>query len=455
MTIGRRRLRRLEAWLDRRGRPSRPSAGDDGAGVDAVVVIPVLAESRRLFRTLESLAANAEHAVRRTLILCVVNNRAEHIVGGQVVADNQTTLHDLGRISRGLPPESLPEVDLNGLRLTFIDASSPGCELGERMGVGEARRIGLDHGLALLCRHERPDSLLVCLDADTVVDPHYLEEIRRGFDRRRGGAAVVGYAHPLPSDSRRREATIRYELFLRYHELGLRAVGSPYAIPTIGSTIVVDPAAYVAVGGMNRRQAGEDFYFLQQMVKVAAVFRIDDTTVRPSARSSRRVPFGTGASIRSALDGDPRSMTVCNPESYRILGGWLSLVRRGLSASAADLLADARRISPDLADFLDSQVFEQVWPKLGRNAPDEVALGAQFHRWFDGFRSLKLLHYLRDTGQRPLPVEEAAADLLGVTPRLGQSLVTCLEELLEQLRRACRDSPVSRASVWCWSEEDG
>jgi hypothetical protein len=39
-----------------------------------------------------------------------------------------------------------------------------------------------------------------------------------------------------------------------------------YAYHTVGSAMAVKAYQYVKVGGMNRRQAGEDFYFIQKLV---------------------------------------------------------------------------------------------------------------------------------------------------------------------------------------------
>ena len=44
-------------------------------------------------------------------------------------------------------------------------------------------------------------------------------------------------------------------------------VGYPDSIYTIGSAFAVRAEAYMKQGGMNRRQAGEDFYFLYKLTK--------------------------------------------------------------------------------------------------------------------------------------------------------------------------------------------
>ena len=85
--------------------------------------------------------------------------------------------------------------------------------------------------------------------------------------------------------------------------------------------------------------------------------------------------------------------------------------------------------------------FDTVWPKLEKNSPDLEGLAAQFHRWFDGFKSLKLIHHLRDHGFPPMPVVEAISELL---PTIGTGVDSTTEldrlsDLLDQLRAACRD----------------
>lgn len=440
-------IRRATDWLQARGPSERALVGDSGQGVSRAVVIPVLAESNHLLETLGSLARNPVRELQDTLVICVVNNRAEPYARADQIVDNQRALEMLDQHvqSRGLFDDGA------GLRLAYIDAASPGNELTPKMGVGEARRIGLDCALAILCKNKLPDGLLISLDGDSPVEYNYLEEIRRHFESCDAGAAVVAYAHPMPSDRENRQGILLYELFLRYHELGLRAAGSPYALPTVGSTIVVKGEAYIAAGGMNKKQAGEDFYFLQQLVKTGSVSRIDTTTVFPSPRESDRVPFGTGASIGRHLTGDEGLQTVYHPECYRVLGAWLALAQRRLEFPALELLEWADQIAPQLGEFLRLQKFESVWPRLQENAPDLAGLMAQIHRWFDGFKSLKLIHYLRDNGYPPMPIEEAIRILAGSFAKEG----TCdfhpdhMADLLDQLRGGCRDWPAAESS---WNE---
>ena len=106
---------------------------------------------------------------------------------------------------------------------------------------------------------------------------------------------------------------------------GLAHAGSRWAFHTIGSLISVTCPAYAAVRGFPRRQAGEDFYFLQELAKTGGVSRIDSTTVHPSARSSDRVPFGTGATVGRHLSGTEDGLAVYHPDVYKITSDFVPL----------------------------------------------------------------------------------------------------------------------------------
>ena len=417
----------------------------DLRGVSQAVVIPALAEEERLFATLETLGQNPPEELARTLVICVVNNRAEPFTRTGQLAENQRTLVHLENLVKGHRTHTSPDLACDHLRLGFVDASSSGLEIGLKFGVGEARRIGLDLGLSVLTDNHVEEGLLFSLDADTMVEADYLAKVRRHFEETECRSAVVDYAHALPDDPERRVAIVRYELFLRYHEFGLRLAGSPYAFPTIGSTIVTRCDAYVAAGGMNRRQAGEDFYFLQELVKTGGVGRVNSTTVHPSSRVSDRVPFGTGATISRHLSGGDDGSMVYHPTSYRVIGDWLSVIEEGLDHPASDILERAARISTELKAFLVRNDFAESWPKIQQNAPDLDGLGRQFHRWFDGFRTLKLIHHLRDNGFPRQPIFDAIREIIDLSTGIDRVIawdsiagdIEAQRELVGVLRSRC------------------
>ena len=224
---------------------------------------------------------------------------------------------------------------------------------------------------------------------------------------------MVDYAHPIEGDGDETRAILAYELFLRYQEMALYGAGSPYHYPAIGSTMICTPAAYAAAGGMNRRQAGEDFYFLQQLYKTGHVDRIRNGVIAPASRGSHRVPFGTGRKVNAfSVDQDDAYLTY-DPVSYDRLGQWIRTAESGLDDSGESLLAKAYAIEEALGDFLQQQTFVAAWDRIRGQGRDKKQRLRQFHEYFDGFRTLKLTHYLRDNRFPRVDLFEALGTVAG------------------------------------------
>lgn len=403
-------------------------------GLTQVVVIPVLAESANLFHTLADLAANSPAMLEKTLVLCVVNNRTPDRASEGDVVDNERTLEALPEFAASHP----------ALRLTWIDASTEGQELGPKDGVGLARKIGLDWALGILRESEATtNGTLISLDADTRVAPDYLGAIHAFFQADKRWAAVVDYAHPVEGGDDEVRAILSYELFLRYQEIAWQYAESPYAYPAIGSTMICTYEAYVAAAGMNRRQAGEDFYFLQQLAKTGRVDRIRDTVVIPSGRASHRVPFGTGRKVGNfASDANDAYLTY-HPETWKIVQAWLRTVDRDWDASGDALMAIAIAIAPALGAWLNAQEFSAAWERILQHARSPQQRRRQFHGWFDAFRTLMLTHHLRDNGYPRQDLFEALGAVMawqGIAApvTMGATLrddVVGQRALLETLRR--------------------
>lgn len=408
---------RIDKYLNKSDEIKKWSLSGSIAGpYDLAIVIPALAETEHLFLTLESIAKNPPSQLDSTLIICVINNKSPLIASREIIENNQESLRLLKKLIGvfdydyiGQQNESLVKINKSKLDITFIDASSPDFELSPKSGVGQARKIGLDHGLKCI----QNDGLLVCLDADSLVEENYLAEIRRFFRNNSFGGASIEFEHQVPEDKHQHSAILSYEIFLRYYVLGLYYAGSPYAYHTIGSTMVFRADAYAAVDGMVRREAGEDFYFLQKIAKYGGIGLIKGTTVHPSSRSSWRVPFGTGKKISELMQCGTGEIPLYHPEIFNILKAFLNLMDKAIDASfSVDKILEAcNKISLSLCAYLKERNFEQTWPRLVQNNPDKKRLLRQFNHWFDAFSTLKLIHYLRDSGYGTIDMETAALRL--------------------------------------------
>jgi hypothetical protein len=400
-------------------------AGEERANFAGAVVIPSLAEGDHLFATLQSLAANPPQWTARFLVIIVVNH-GEHASS----SDQRQNGIDLARLA--------DLAERTELCLAWIDAASLGYEVPARQaGVGFARKLGMDLALSRLNWTEDP--LLVCLDADTLVETGYLQTVVTHFRQSVLGAAVLPFRHQPGNDSAQQAAIDRYELFLRSYVYGLRLAGSPYAFNSVGSAIACRASAYVRCGGMNCRKAGEDFYFLQKLAKTDGVDLLTGTTVFPEPRVSERVPFGTGRSMARLLDGDTQAVLFYPATAFRVLAAWLHAVEQNLAGDAGSLLLLAEKVSTELANYLEQANWQTVWPRLQSTHKSEVQRSQAFHLWFDGFRTMRLIHVLCDVGPCRGEPEDVLPDYFSWE---GRACPGTLSGMLEELRLNDSVSPL-------------
>jgi hypothetical protein len=402
--------------------PFLNSGSDSLANIQQVIVIPAFAEKHYLFSTLASLAGNDSSELERTLVICVINNRPYPHVSYDSFKDNSDTLEILKCLIAGRMPsiaegnaalfDSLFNILQSGLRLACLDASSAGNEMPLKQGgVGLARKLGMDAGLTVMDYQNPTDGRLLCLDADSPVANNYLSTVRRFYETHDSEAAVVSYAHPLPDDPFHRDAICGYEIFLRYYVLGLSYAKSPYAFHTIGSTMTCTVKGYVAVRGMNRREAGEDFYFLNKLAKYSPVGKITATQVYPSARLSSRVPFGTGQRMNEWIKGEDRPNYFYDPRVFLILKKWLKGMEICIEEGVDYAPKMALDISPILAAFLEKNNFQTIWKRICATHKTIEKRVWHFQEWFDGFQTMKLIHYLTEVAYPAVSLQHAVSGL--------------------------------------------
>lgn len=399
------KTRRVERYLRTYGiSTARPLVASSLEGITHAVVIPTLAERSSLFRTLASIARNPSDDLRHTLVICVVNNHRPHITAKAQICDNQATLAVLKGIVFGSLTSSSPldhihrdlhQIIGSELRVAYIDASSAGMEIMDRDGgVGTARKIGMDAAVGLIGTGTARGGVVCCLDADTLVEENYLPAVHAHFETTGNPAAVVSYSHQRPADPTLQAAICCYEIFLRSYVMGLSYAGSPYAFHAIGSTIACTAEGYVGVRGMNRRIAAEDFYFLNKLAKIGSIGTITTTAVFPSARISERVPFGTGRRMLRFMTGGTDEYRLYDPRIFVILREWIRRIETNPDRDCEAILAEARHIHVRLEEYLLMSHFAADWQCIRKNCNDPRQLRRQFHTWFDGLKTLRLVHHL-------------------------------------------------------------
>ncbi len=277
-------------------------------------------------------------------------------------------------------------------------------------GVGFARKVGMDEAVRRFLYHNRNDGILVSLDVDCTVDKSYFVEIEKIFREKRVNACSIRFEHSLDVPVDIRLAIAQYELYLHYHLLALRYAGHPYAFHTIGSCFAVRADIYAKQGGMNQRQAGEDFYFLQKVIPLGKYYQLNTTCVYPSARISNRVPFGTGATIRKIIAEPELSYTVYDFKAYQDIKCWFSNVFRWYQSSNRDELL--KNIPEILQQYLNSVDYINRLAEIKSNTAGFSAFQKRFFRWFNLFMVIKYLNFAHEHHYKKIPVERAINQLL-------------------------------------------
>jgi hypothetical protein len=399
-----------------------------------VLVVPVCNEESAILRPLPP-------APVRSLMILVVNEpelaQPRVSLANRAFADQLNARFELKWQSG--PPAGLTLFrDPSSPRdVLLIDRFSEGLRFAGKGGVGCARKAGAD--IAACLYHQKRVELpwIHCSDADVVLPGRYFSVAGAiGPENTRTAAALIyPFRHVVPDngvDDRVARMTRLYEYSLRYYVAGLKYAGSPYAFHTIGSTMAVHAKHYAKVRGFPRREAGEDFYLLNKLAKVGSIRTLDEGTqcgpIAIAARLSDRVPFGTGAAVAkmTQLRDPAREFLLYNPAVFGLLKGWLDA-----------LPLFWHKQSADLAEILQSSGLDKLIVPLNnagtaralahslRQSSDSGRFTRHMHTWFDGFRTLKLIHYLRDHHYPSLSVEALA----------GEGSLDCLLNLEPELHR--------------------
>lgn len=400
------RIKAVSQYLERHAEPEARQCQWQGAPAQHVVCIPACREDGSLIQTLQSLS-QAEEADNSVAIV---------VVNGGELADE--SIHESNALSwREL--EQLAQLEsgymawgcLGGMRVLAVDRFSENRRLPAKQGVGLARKIAGDLALRFVSEGKVQGDWILCTDADVSVPADYF--LRASGETSAAAALLYPFTHEPEGDVLQAQAMALYEGFLHYYVSGLRYAKSPYAFHTIGSLIGVRATAYAAVRGFPKRQAGEDFYLLNKLAKVGEVVQLGGTPVRIRGRESARVPFGTGAAVTKIrqLLVENKPYLVMAPRGFEGLRIWLEAL--GEFGQTRDLEALNLRLRE--SDLPLIEVLSELGALRAAEAAAAQVTGAQLSRrlveWNDAFRTLKILHGLRDRATGEWALAEAEAGL--------------------------------------------
>ena len=280
-------------------------------------------------------------------------------------------------------------------------------------GAGLARKKGMDEAVRRFNLLENPNGIIISLDADTLVQENYFTEIEKYFHTHPNNpGATIAFDHQKNGlNERHLQGIFLYEKYMKYYKNALEFCGYPYPIFTVGSAFAVTAEAYVKRGGMNRRQAGEDFYFLQNLVQIGTVGEITQTTVHPSARLSDRVPFGTGPVLQKWMNGEEDLTKTYNVQAFADLKAFFEKKDRLFKMSEKEFLSLLDNLPSAVKEFLAEDKFWDEIQDLNANCSALPAFQKRFFQKFNAFKILKYLNFSHEKYYRKAQLEEQIIQL--------------------------------------------
>ena len=296
------------------------------------------------------------------------------------------------------------------------------------------------------------NGIIVSFDADSTCEPDFFSEIENQFKKYpETNACSIYFEHPVEGSEFSPEiykGIAQYELYLRYYIQGLRFSTFPYAYHTIGSCFAVKATIYAKQGGMNRKKAGEDFYFLQKIIPLGNFYEINSTKIIPSSRASDRVPFGTGAMIKKYIHNNPPDSAdktsdksekevyfTYNFQAFIDLKIFFTKIhklyniginKRNYEKFIADLPESIRQ-------FLNKNNFYEVLIEVNNKTKTYKTFIKRFFHKFNAFKILKYMNFAHEKFYSKIPIVNAATNMLSLS-ELYSGLSYELNELLKIYR---------------------
>ncbi|MCU0460784.1 MAG: hypothetical protein MUF36_02025 [Bacteroidales bacterium] len=391
------------SWLEKRALFPELFSESPENHTGIIVVIPAFDE-RGIAVLLNSLSACKEPECGVEIII-IVNAPKE--AGADSLRNNSISIDSI--------KEWKKEHGNSFFRLYYFDAGKPSIP---GWGAGLARKTGMDEALRRFNAIGNPDGVIVSLDADCTVEENYFTEISgKLLNKKNRNACSIRFEHPLSGNEFPEEIyryAAMYELHMRYFYQAVRYSGYPWSFHTIGSAIAFRASAYLKAGGMNRKQAGEDFYFIQKLVPQGGYFELNSTTIYPSPRTSGRVPFGTGAVIARLIEGKTGGFLTYNPGAFRDLHLLFCCIEKLFYNDASGISVYYKSLPASMNSFISPEEWTLKISEIRSNTSGEESFVKRFFSWFNMFRIVKYLNQVHPAFFRKLPVQEAACEFLSV-----------------------------------------
>ena len=350
--------------------------------VGIIVVIPCY-DDDFVFQTLDSL--NVAEKPNCDVEIIIVVNSAEN-TDINIINKNNITFNNLFSLNKSKYFFNILPILIENVPKKFA-------------GVGNARKTGMDEAVRRFAEINQNNGIIASLDSDCLVAKNYFTEIEKYFViNSKSDCCTINFQHNFDKNLYSEQEIYGcrlYETYLRYFRLSLAATGFPYCFHTIGSCFAVKALCYSKLGGISRRQAGEDFYFLHKAAQATKVGRITEKIVFPAPRLSDRVPFGTGREIQKIIENE--QYMVYNFELFKILKTFFETFENIFETKYVDL----KLFPQEVINFTNEKKIMEIFAETISNTKHKEQFIKRLYSKFDAFFVIRFLNFFNTSKSFP------------------------------------------------------
>lgn len=386
-----------------------------------VLVIPAYDEGRFIEQPIKTAIESAEICKVSLLLIVVINHKLNS--SANIKSSSEETYNIIGSLfasNTHISKNKNFSGYFNKHKVIAVDRFSMGCEFGEKDGVGLARKIGCDIAYQAFVNGNLTCNFAQTSDGDASLPSDYFLPLEKY--KKTHSALTYPFLHLLDDelDEYEKKALFQYEQFLHFYQRALTYSGSPYNHYSIGSTIAFNLNMYSKVRGFPKRVAGEDFYLLDKLRKLGLIDNLQTSPIKLRGRTSTRVPFGTGQSVQSISELFRRNQPykIYQPKIFDLLrdllkscddycehldeNKWRLEIEKSIKQTSLCHSIDTVAYFKLLDSVGITKVIQEL-PHVAKKTPQRKKRFADF---FDGFKTLKFIHLLRDQYFPSLKAEE-------------------------------------------------
>lgn len=373
----------------------------------SALVIPAYNESGDFIDNLEHL-----HSSKKFLLVLIINQPED---SPACLANDRLEEHLQQHFSTLWQDPQQPITLFEGKHFDILRVSRfrLGNQIPIKQGVGLARKIGADIVCQLIEQDQIDSPWIFSSDADAMLPSDYFDSA----NQQQAAALIYPHQHIGICGGALSLAAQLYDRSLDYYVAGLYWAGSPYAFHTIGSCIAIDYQRYTQVRGFPRRAGGEDFYLLNKIRKTGEIISLNSSRIKLLARESDRVPFGTGPALKkiNAYETPEKDYLFYHPWLFHYLQCWLNVILQlwpqqmettDIKNTTEELIIAAAKKPIDasiLIETLSALGYKKAIEHAIKHSNTEGVFLQHMMNWFDGFKTLKFLHFLRDQHLPSIP----------------------------------------------------